>query len=157
MTDIALLEGAGPVGPPLLGVRNGVSASLVEKLIGRLSHAGIIKGLRGPGGGYVLTRHPGCVSVADIVLAVDEWAAEDVVKAVCTASASMSMTADLWDGLTMHMLKFMKGVTLEELVNGRRSTQAAQETTPGRRARSPSSRIARPWAQNSSQRSGNAS
>ncbi|RCW66089.1 BadM/Rrf2 family transcriptional regulator [Pseudorhodoferax soli] len=127
MTDMALLESDGPVALRVLGKRNGVSPSTVEKLVGRLSHGGLVEGVRGPGGGYVLTRHPRSITVSDVVLAADEWAAEDALKAACVTREDASLSSDLWDSLTTRMLRFMKAITLETLVNQRLAAQAFQE------------------------------
>lgn len=126
MVDVALLESDGPVSLHVLGKRHGVSASTVEKLVSRLSHGGVVKGVRGPGGGYMLARPPRLITVADVVLATDEWAAADALRAVCVTREDMSLSSDLWDSLTMRMLKFMKAITLEALLN-QRSAQTIQE------------------------------
>ncbi|PZP91028.1 MAG: hypothetical protein DI587_36830 [Variovorax paradoxus] len=132
MVDVALLESDGPVSLRVLGKRNGVSPSTVEKLVSRLSHGGLVKGVRGPGGGYMLARPPRLITVADVVLATDEWAAADALRAVCVTREDMTLSSDLWDSLTLRMLKFMKAITLETLLNQRFSARTIQEgSAPG--------------------------
>jgi len=72
MMDLALRQDQGPV--PLSGIseRNGVSPSYLDLLFSRLRRQGLVTGMRGPGGGYLLARAAGEISIADIVSAVDE-------------------------------------------------------------------------------------
>ena len=52
--------------------RQGISAAYLEQLFARLRRAGLVEGVRGPGGGYRLARPAEEVSVADVIAAVDE-------------------------------------------------------------------------------------
>jgi Rrf2 family iron-sulfur cluster assembly transcriptional regulator len=52
--------------------RQKISLSYLEQLFGKLRRHELVESVRGPGGGYHLARDMGEVSVADIILAVDE-------------------------------------------------------------------------------------
>lgn len=49
----------------------GIPEPFTRKALQVLSHAGFLKAVPGPGGGYRLTRHPKEITLLEIVLAVD--------------------------------------------------------------------------------------
>lgn len=130
MIDLAILGRGGPVALHVLGKRNGVSKSLTEKIIGKLAHGRIVGGVRGPGGGYVLGRDPGRISVADIVIAVDDEAAEDALKVACLGSAGAALEAEWWDRLAARALTLLQTVSLQSLVEQRLSSALAGNFVP---------------------------
>jgi Rrf2 family iron-sulfur cluster assembly transcriptional regulator len=76
-----------------------------------------VESVRGPGGGYTLARAPGTVSVADVILAVDE----PIDATQCGGRENCRddrrcMTHNLWAGLNDHIFSYLHGVTLAELV-----------------------------------------
>jgi Rrf2 family protein len=72
MIDLALRQGKGPVTLSAISERQEISLSYLEQLFGKLRRHQIVESVRGPGGGYNLARKAADVSVADIIIAVDE-------------------------------------------------------------------------------------
>src|SRR6185312_13850654 len=72
MIDLALRQDQGPVTLAGISQRQDISLSYLEQLFGKLRRHEIVESVRGPGGGYQLARRPEKVSVADIIIAVDE-------------------------------------------------------------------------------------
>ena len=72
MIDLALRHGKGPVTLSAISERQEISLSYLEQLFGKLRRHHIVESVRGPGGGYNLGRSPDKVTVADIIIAVDE-------------------------------------------------------------------------------------
>jgi Rrf2 family iron-sulfur cluster assembly transcriptional regulator len=72
MLDLALRHQQGPVTLAGIGARQSISLSYLEQLFGKLRRHALVESVRGPGGGYCLARPTEKVSVADIILAVDE-------------------------------------------------------------------------------------
>ena len=72
MVDLALNNGGGPVTLAQISERQKISLSYLEQLFGKLRRQQLVNSTRGPGGGYTLARKTDEVSVADIILAVDE-------------------------------------------------------------------------------------
>ena len=72
MIDLALREAHGPVTLAGISQRQKISLSYLEQLFGKLRRFNIVESTRGPGGGYTLARKAEEVSVADIIVAVDE-------------------------------------------------------------------------------------
>jgi Rrf2 family iron-sulfur cluster assembly transcriptional regulator len=72
MMDLALHQKQGPVPLSAISARQQVSPSYLDLLFGRLRRAGLVTGMRGPGGGYLLAREATAITLADIVTAADE-------------------------------------------------------------------------------------
>ena len=62
----------GPVTLAGISERQKISLSYLEQLFGKLRRNKLVGSVRGPGGGYCLTKPMSEVSVVDIILAVDE-------------------------------------------------------------------------------------
>ncbi len=63
--------GTARLNATLLAQETGVPLPTVQKLISRLSAAGLIESARGTGGGFRLSRPPASISLADIIEAVE--------------------------------------------------------------------------------------
>ena len=72
MIDVAMHCGSGPVTLGGVSERQKISLSYLEQLFGKLRRSGLVESVRGPGGGYNLARATDTVSVADVIVAVDE-------------------------------------------------------------------------------------
>jgi Rrf2 family transcriptional regulator, iron-sulfur cluster assembly transcription factor len=117
MIDVALYGGKGPVTLAAVSERQKISLSYLEQLFGKLRRHGLVDSVRGPGGGYHLARATDTVSVADIILAVDE----PIDATQCGGAENCHddrrcMTHELWAGLNAHIFGFLRSVTLAELV-----------------------------------------
>ena len=78
MTDLALRQKMRPVALSTISARQGTSLSYLEQLFSALRRAGLVDSTRGPGGGYTLARRADQVSVAEIILAVENLKADDL-------------------------------------------------------------------------------
>ena len=67
MLDLAINQNTKPVTLHDIASNQEISLSYLEQLFARLRKSGLVKGTRGPGGGYRLAREPGEISIADIV------------------------------------------------------------------------------------------
>ena len=119
MLDIALHADDGPVSVAEIADRQGISASYLEQLVGRLKRSDLLASHRGPGGGYVLGRDANSINVSQVVSAVGEGV--DATR--CGGSANcqeghMCLTHDLWVALSAEIDSFLQGITLEALVSG---------------------------------------
>ena len=73
MADLAAHEaGAKPVSLADIAQRQDISLSYLEQLFAKLRRGGLVRSVRGPGGGYRLSRASAELRIADIILAVDE-------------------------------------------------------------------------------------
>lgn len=117
MIDLALRCGEGPVTLAGIADRQKISLSYLEQLFGKLRRAGLVDSVRGPGGGYNLARGGDTISVADVILAVDE----PIDATQCGGRENCHddkrcMTHELWSGLNAHIFSYLRSITLDELV-----------------------------------------
>ena len=119
MVDLAMRGGSGPVTLASISERQQISLSYLEQLFGKLRRNNLVDSVRGPGGGYNLARPGSKISVADIVVAVDEPidATKCGGKGNCHGENQQCITHDLWMGLNEKIFDYLKGVTLQQLVD----------------------------------------
>ena len=127
MVDLALRGGNGPVTLAGISERQDISLSYLEQLFGKLRRHHLVESVRGPGGGYCLTKALEDVSVADIIRAVDEPidATQCGGKENCKDDGRC-MTHDLWVNLNAKIYEYLNSVSLAELVNNQRSSATAE-------------------------------
>lgn len=119
MIDLALRQDKGPVTLAGISERQSISLSYLEQLFGKLRRHELVSSVRGPGGGYCLAKPLDQVSVADIIVAVDEPL--DTTK--CGGKEDCQgrphqrcMTHDLWSNLNQRMFAYLESVNLASLV-----------------------------------------
>ena len=127
MADLARREAGVLVGEravPLadIAARQQISLSYLEQLFARLRRRGLVKSLRGPGGGYLLARTSQETSIAEIVLAVDEplRATRCSTKSKgCMLKGERCLTHDLWEEMGRQIEGYLASVSLADVVTGR--------------------------------------
>lgn len=117
MIDVAMQSTNGPATLAGVSERQRISLSYLEQLFGKLRRSGLVASVRGPGGGYRLARPAAEVSVADVIVAVDE----PLDTTHCAGRENCRddrrcMTHELWTSLNDHILEYLRSVTLAELV-----------------------------------------
>ncbi|CAN5386709.1 Fe-S cluster assembly transcriptional regulator IscR [soil metagenome] len=132
MIDLAMRQDKGPVTLAGISQRQDISLSYLEQLFGKLRRNEIVESVRGPGGGYNLARPAKDVTVADIIIAVDEPidATQCGGKQNClpagTKGGTRCMTHDLWSTLNAKMVDYLDSVSLKDLVDQQREKCAEQ-------------------------------
>jgi Rrf2 family iron-sulfur cluster assembly transcriptional regulator len=132
MIDLALRQDKGPVTLAGISERQEISLSYLEQLFGKLRRHEIVESVRGPGGGYNLARRAEDVTVADIIIAVDEPldATQCGGKENCHSGkqehGARCMTHDLWATLNAKMVDYLDSVSLKDLVDQQRQKSAEQ-------------------------------
>ena len=126
MIDLGLNGGERPVTLSAISERQNISLSYLEQLFAKLRRHGIVESVRGPGGGYCLARAAAKISVADVIIAVDEPldATQCGGRENCK-SEHRCMTHDLWSTLNRKMLDYLASVNLAELVEKQHARVAA--------------------------------
>lgn len=122
MIDLALRQGEGPVTLAAISERQSISLSYLEQLFGKLRRHELVASVRGPGGGYTLARAADAISVADIIVAVDEPldATQCGGRENCQDD-QRCMTHDLWTNLNRRMYEYLESVNLAGLVAQQRA------------------------------------
>lgn len=120
MVDLAANSGGKPVSLAEIAERQEISLSYLEQLFGKLRRGELVKSVRGPGGGYLLSRSPGETRVSDIVVAVDEplraTRCEVGSSVGCLSNSGRCLTHDLWEELGNQIHMFLSSVSLEDVI-----------------------------------------
>jgi len=136
MLDLALSEVDRPVTLAGISERQEISLSYLEQLFSRLRRNGLVKSVRGPGGGYRIARKLDEISISDIITAVDE----QIDATQCGGDENCHgnrpcMTHELWSSLNVKILEYLSGVSLAELVASQREGKKIVIAEPTRRER----------------------
>jgi Rrf2 family protein len=119
MVDLALHADEGPVLRRDIAARQEISGDYVAQLSRRLRAAGLVKGVKGPGGGYTLARDAATIRAGDVVRAVEGPIA--MVHCVIPRDEPSCNRVDrcvthlLWKRLSAAMTEFLDSVTLKDL------------------------------------------
>ena len=117
MLDLALNGARGPVTLADISENQSISLSYLEQLFAALRAKGLVRGVRGPGGGYYLGREADAISVADVICAVDDWVEYTRSKPQASFTDVQQCTARaLWDDLSGPIFDFLSDITLAQLV-----------------------------------------
>jgi Rrf2 family iron-sulfur cluster assembly transcriptional regulator len=127
MVDVALREKFGPVPLSEIASRQKISLSYLEQMFSSLRQRGLVTSIRGPGGGYKLGLGCDTITVADIILAVEDASAK--VKPQ-EAASTPDMVQGLWDAVNAKVLNFAQSVTLGSLVMEQLSKGVKLEQKP---------------------------
>lgn len=120
LSDIALQGGEGLVTLGDISKRQQISLPYLEQLFVKLRRAGLVDSVRGPGGGYRLSRAASEIRVLEVLSAVDETV--DAMHKGAGASGALSgsraqsMTNRLWEGLSAHVYVFLHQTRLSDVV-----------------------------------------
>ena len=124
MMDLAIHETKGPVTLADISDCQDISLSYLEQLFSKLRRNNLVRGVRGPGGGYQLARPATEITIAAIIAAVDEK-----VDSTCSEGKEPCgqdqecLTHELWCGLSRQIYSFLDSITLAAFLS-RPSVQA---------------------------------
>src|SRR5690348_11119243 len=124
MADLAQHEaGNRPVSLADIARRQEISLAYLEQLFAKLRRGGLVKSVRGPGGGYLLAHDRDDTRISDIILAVEEK-----IEAVrcqpgaaigCRSDRSRCLTHDLWEELGRQIYLYLSSVSLGDVCEKR--------------------------------------
>ncbi|GMR07564.1 MAG: hypothetical protein BMS9Abin26_0567 [Gammaproteobacteria bacterium] len=128
MMELALREGQAPVTLADISASQNISISYLEQLFAKLRKAGLVKGMRGPGGGYTLARAATDISVADVVLAVDEKAYAGLRSGtILPADHESRVIQQLWSDLSTRIYSFLDELSLADVSQQSQSADALSD------------------------------
>ena len=118
MLDIAYYEKGSPISLPEIAGRQNISLSYLEQLFSRLKKNGLVKSIKGPGGGYKLSKDANDIVISDVINAVDE----NVETTACNGKAncnnsSQCLSHNLWEDLGAEINNFLSDVTLQQVIS----------------------------------------
>src|SRR5688572_16546699 len=127
MVDLSMRQARGPVTLATISERQRISLSYLEQLFGKLRRAHLVNSVRGPGGGYNLAKPAAEITMADIIVAVDEPidATQCAGKENCGDDDQRCMTHDLWATLNAKMQDYLSSVSLAGVVAHQQGKQTS--------------------------------
>ena len=120
MIDLSLNDNEGPVSLLEISERQSISLSYLEQLFSKLRKEGLVNSMRGPGGGYSLSREPNKIAISSIILAVDENL--DVTSCGnaatgCNEDNKRCLTHNLWMDLSNRIQSFLDNISLQDMMD----------------------------------------
>ena len=120
LADLALQPEEALVTLGEISKRQDISLPYLEQLFVKLRREGLVESVRGPGGGYKLSRSPSEIRVSEILGAVDETVSAMHKGAGASGAASgsraQSLTNRLWEGLSAHVYVFLHQARLSDVI-----------------------------------------
>lgn len=121
LVDLALCQQDKPVSLAVISQRQGIDLGYLEQLFSKLRKAELVSSIKGPGGGYILGKDSGLITVAEILIAVEEdmkaTRCEAKSAGGCMHDKSRCKTHHIWEGLESTIHNFLDGITLLDICN----------------------------------------
>lgn len=119
MCDLALHFGQGPVSASDISKREDISLDYLEQLLNRLKRNGLVIAIRGPKGGYVLSRKPDKITILEIIKALGD----SITPVFCLSNDKIKkcnrldrcVTRVLWKQLGDKITQILEGTSLKDL------------------------------------------
>jgi Rrf2 family transcriptional regulator, iron-sulfur cluster assembly transcription factor len=122
LADLAKFNSIKPVSLRDISLRQGISLDFLEQIFSKLKKHNIVKSVRGSNGGYILSKDPIQIKLANILNAVDEEVktvqCKKESKKGCNGKLSKCITHNLWDELEIHIQNFFNKKNLGDLIKG---------------------------------------
>ena len=113
--DVAYNARPDPVQSKDITARQGIPQRYLEQVMQQLVHHGILKGVRGPKGGYTLARERRRITVGDVVRIIGRLDAEADSEPVSKAELGDKVVAPLWNEAREAILARLDQITMEDL------------------------------------------
>ena len=112
--DIAYNARPNPVQARDITERQGIPQRYLEQVMQQLVREGVLKGVRGPKGGYTLARERRRVTVGDVVRIVSSMDIEEGERP-SQGALGEKVIAPLWEEMQASLLERLDGITMEDL------------------------------------------
>lgn len=116
--DLARHDGGRPVSLAEIAARQRISVSYLEQMFAQLRRAHFVRSVRGPGGGYLLAKPSAQIRISDIIVAIDQPRPVGKARGGASRGDSADPTKALWDEVGRHVLDYLDGVTVADIVGG---------------------------------------
>ena len=127
LADLASFDKGDPVSLRDISLRQNISLIYLEQIFLKLKKHNIVNSIRGINGGYILTKEPSKIKLAEIFNAVDEKVktvkCKKESKKGCNGKSVKCITHDLWDELEIYINTFFEKKNLSDLMNQQRDNR----------------------------------
>jgi Rrf2 family protein len=127
VVDIAYNARPTPVQSREITQRQGIPQRYLEQVMQQLVHANILKGVRGPRGGYTLARERRRISVGEIIRVIGDTDDNDAEKTGTVSALGQTVINPLWDEMQAEMMRRFDSITVEDLCKSADKAQVAPE------------------------------
>ena len=135
MMDLAINDNYKPVTLADISQCQGISLSYLEQLFAKLRKSGLVVGVRGPGGGYRLSRSPNEISIAQVISSIDENVqSQQEHSELSVQFDDRCITHHIWDELSTKIYNYLDGVSLGEFTQRPEYQALRQQATGGNRS-----------------------
>ena len=123
MMELASHFGRGPMPVDAIAQNQEISGNYIHVLIPGLKSAGLVRAVRGPSGGYELTRDPSSVTALDVISALEGKTApvECVADSSSCPRASRCAARDMWCEVASAVDGVLSDLTLAQLAMKQRA------------------------------------
>lgn len=129
MVELAINYGEAPVSIKTISGRQNISEYYLEQLFSPLRKAKLINSIRGAQGGYVLSKEPKDITVADIMYVLEgPIEIADCIEGAACDNLDCCATRLLWEKIKNSIDDVMKSVTLQDIVNDYERIKNSNET-----------------------------
>jgi len=118
LLELTLRAGQGPVPTREIARAQAIPEAFAHQVLGTLVKAGMVRTLRGPGGGHTLNNAPEATTLFDVVLAIDG-------RTTSGPDQPFDAVSDVWDELEKVQQRYLSSVTLASLAEALRERTAA--------------------------------
>lgn len=118
LLGIARYQKNGPVSKKVIANEECISADYIEQIIVPLKNEGLVMGLRGVKGGFVLAKDPAKITVYDILRASEgDMTIVDCARNECKGrDKTICVTRPVWEGASQVLEAYFSKITLKDLL-----------------------------------------
>lgn len=116
--EIASQSNHMPLSLSQISTTQNISLSYLEQIFSRLRKKNIVKSIKGPGGGYILSRDKNLITISDIIKAIDEpikMTRCAIESKGCMSSKTKCKTHHLWHGLEKRIYDYLNSISLNQI------------------------------------------
>ena len=126
---IAYNSAGGPISGRDIAARQGLPPRYLEQLMQKLVRSGILRGIRGPHGGYLLAKERRRISVGAICEALNEDNDDPTLKGYEGTKLGSTIVLPVWEASQRQTMEYLKQVNLAELCEKALSQNIKKETS----------------------------
>ena len=121
--EVAPVASGVPVKLLEISEKQNISLNYLEQIFAKLRKAGIVRSVRGPGGGYLLNGKLGKIKIANIIDAVEEnismTRCSTKSKDGCNVDKTKCQSHHLWKGLEEHIRNYFEAISIADIIEGK--------------------------------------
>jgi len=129
VVDVALNARPNPVQSREITRRQGIPQRYLEQVMQQLVHAGILKGVRGPRGGYRLARERRRITVGDVVEVVGQMESSDDPKMAGPSELGDKVIGPVWATVQEELMVRLNAITIDDLCQQAEQAGVGKERT----------------------------